>query len=298
MKLSREKMFDWRWLNNQTKFYVFFRLLLMANFNDKPCELITIRRGQLMFSYESLSATLGVSVQTLRTTLRDLQKTNEINIQSTRRYSVLTICDYDSWQGDENETNIKSTYNQHTDNKQITLSEERNKEIKEENTNVLKKKCPETDLEQAFETFRRKYKKYGGSARGFETEFTNLAKKHKDWKEIIPMLDYALEEENKARQDALAKNEFFPQMKNLQTYINQRSWENYSDGWESYNPNAYHPQGLEYDDDFDAYRFYGGDPTYDLFDGYTNENRPDGARVVQQIFVYQWSALTRTWIKQ
>ena len=173
-----------------------------------------------------------------------------------------------------------------------------NKEIKEENTNVLKKKCPETDLEQAFETFRRKYKKYGGSARGFETEFTNLAKKHKDWKEIIPMLDYALEEENKARQDALAKNEFFPQMKNLQTYINQRSWENYSDGWESYNPNAYHPQGLEYDDDFDAYRFYGGDPTYDLFDGYTNENRPDGARVVQQIFVYQWSALTRTWIKQ
>ena len=188
MKLSREKMFDWRWLNNQTKFYVFFRLLLMANFNDKPCELITVRRGQLMFSYESLSATLGVSVQTLRTTLRDLQKTNEINIQSTRRYSILTICDYDSWQWDENKTNIKSTYSQHTDNKQITLSEERNKEIKEENTNVSKKKNKNTfdvredlsyvdcfeDLWREWLDYKDEIKKQYKTQRGAKSAFSQL----------------------------------------------------------------------------------------------------------------------------
>lgn len=159
-------------------------------------------------------------------------------------------------------------------------------------------KRKEENIYVKFEAFRKKYKKYGGRVRGFQTELDDFKKKHKDWKEVIPMLDYAIEKENEARIKAEAAGTFFSGIQNLKTYLYQRSWEAYSDGWESYNPNAYHPQGLEYDDDFDAYRFYGGDPTYDLFDGYTNENRPDGARVVQQIFVYQWSALTRTWIKQ
>lgn len=144
MRISREKMSDWRWLENQTKFYVFFRLLMMANYKDKPFEKIIVKRGQLIFSYESLSAKLKVSLQTLRTTLKDLQNTNEINIQSTRKWSLLTICEYDSWQESENETNMQLTYNQHTNNTQVTLSEisKENNKYKEEDTNVSKKKSP------------------------------------------------------------------------------------------------------------------------------------------------------------
>ena len=168
----------------------------------------------------------------------------------------------------------------------------------DDSDNNITNKEEEKDIYAKFEQFRLKYKSYGGIVRGFQTELDAFKKKHKDWKAVIPMLEYCIDKENEARMKANSQKIFFAKIQNLKTYLYQRSWERYSDGWESYNPNAYHPQGLEYDDDFDAYRFYGGDPTYDLFDGYTNENRPDGARVVQQIFVYQWSALTRTWIKQ
>lgn len=297
MRVSRERMSEWRWLQNQTKFYVFFRLLLKANYKDMPFEKTTVKRGQLMFSYDKLAAELGVSLQTLRTTLKDLQNTNDINIQSTRQSSLLTICDYDSWQEEENQANTQSTYEQHTSNTQPTLSKEIkeiNKE-KEEDTNVSKKKEPVTELEKEFEAFRRKYKEYGGSARGFETEFENFKKKNKDWKDVIPMLMYCLNTENEARTQAQRYGEFFPQMKNLQTYLNQRSWEAYSEGWESYDPDAYHPDGFPYDAEFDAYRFCDYIPNYDLLDGYNDDNRPDGARIVDQINVWVWSKEQRQW---
>jgi len=169
---------------------------------------------------------------------------------------------------------------------------------KEEESNDSKKKEPVTDLEKDFEVFRRKYKEYGGSARGFSTEIENLKKKHKDWKDVIPMLAFALENENKAREDAKRIGEFFPQMKNLQTYINQRSWEAYSDGYENYDPDAYHPDGFPYDADFDAYRFCDYIPNHDLLDGYTDDNRPDGARIVEQITVWVWSREQRRWNKE
>ena len=306
--LSRELMDSEEYFSERfTRMQAYIDLCLLAAYKDrkflKRGNVVELKAGQLARSEEELAERWKWSRNTVRRFLNEQQEVGNIEQHRSRLITIITV-KFGINIEQQNKQQTPPISEQQFEQQIAQLQEEiniRDKEIekiKKEDANASKKKCPETDLEQAFETFRRKYKKYGGSARGFETEFTNLTKKHKDWKEIIPMLDYALEEENKARQDALAKNEFFPQMKNLQTYINQRSWENYSDGWESYNPNAYHPQGLEYDDDFDAYRFYGGDPTYDLFDGYTNENRPDGARVVQQIFVYQWSALTRTWIKQ
>lgn len=76
--------------------------------------------------------------------------------------------------------------------------------------------------ELIFEEFRKFYK---GTKRGLKTEFENFKKKHKDWKEVLP----TLLEKYKAQQEAKEKNKqnggFVPQEKNLQTYLNQRCWE-------------------------------------------------------------------------
>ena len=151
------------------------------------------------------------------------------------------------------------------------------------------------DLVQAFDDFRKKYKSLGGTARGLETELNDLKKKHKDWKVVIPMLGYALEKEAKEREDARRRGKFFPQMKNLQTYINNRCWESYSDGYEDYDPNAYHPEGFNYDEEFNAFRFCDYIPNYDLKDGYNDSTRPDGARIVEQCNVWVWSAKEKRW---
>lgn len=288
------------------KNYLMMFLLVNANFKSERFEKIIVERGQYIFSYDGLSRDCGMPLQTLRTTLKDLVETNQITIKSTRKWSLLTICEYDSWQNLYDETNTQVVTQTGTQvvtqmdnniiNKEIDNKE--SKDIKEEESNDSKKKEPESELEKQFEAFRRKYKEYGGSARGFSTEIENLKKKHKDWKDVIPMLAFALENENKAREDAKRMGEFFPQMKNLQTYINQRSWEAYSDGYENYDPDAYHPDGFPYDADFDAYRFCDYIPNHDLLDGYTDDNRPDGARIVEQITVWVWSREQRRWNKE
>jgi uncharacterized protein YdaU (DUF1376 family) len=73
-----------------------------------------------------------------------------------------------------------------------------------------------------FDNFR---KLYPGTKRGNETELENLKRKHKDWKKIIPILLGSLEYQINKKEDKILKGEFVPEWKNLQTWINQRCWE-------------------------------------------------------------------------
>ena len=73
------------------------------------------------------------------------------------------------------------------------------------------------------EVFEQARKLYKGSKRGHKTEFENLKKKHKDWKEVIPLFKSAIEAEIQWRLDA--NGEFRPGWQNFKTWINNRSWE-------------------------------------------------------------------------
>ena len=65
---------------------------------------------------------------------------------------------------------------------------------------------------QLFDDFRLRY---SGKKRGFDTEFNNFRKKHKDWKQVLTILvDLKLEFGTEKR--------FIP---HFQTFINQRKWE-------------------------------------------------------------------------
>ena len=182
-----------------------------------------------------------------------------------------------------------------TDTEKLGHRDKREYIHKRENIKREKETNKENDVFELFCAFCKKYRKYGGRVRSMKTEFENFKKKHKDWKEIIPMLDYALEKENEEREQATMRGDFFPVMKNLQTYINQRSWEVYSEGFEEYDPNEYHPADLKYDPKYNAYRFYGISPQLNLYDGYTDEDRPNGARVVEQFNVYEWRSDIKDW---
>lgn len=103
-----------------------------------------------------------------------------------------------------------------------------NKNVKENNTSnnntsnnkKIYKKVSE-ELECEFEEFR---KSYPGSKRGSETEMSRL-KKHKDWKEVIPILSESLKREIEHKSNCKKHGEFVPPWKNLSTWINQRCWE-------------------------------------------------------------------------
>ena len=77
-------------------------------------------------------------------------------------------------------------------------------------------------MEQGFEDFR---KLYPGTKRGYQTEFDNFKKKHKDWKEVIPLLLPAVSLQKIHKEELRVVGAFVPSWKHMQTWINQRCWE-------------------------------------------------------------------------
>ena len=283
---------NWGWYRDSKMVHMLIHLMLTAQYQDSDYMGIKLKRGQLVTGRKKLSEETGLTEREVRTTIKRLENDQQIKIETTNKYSIVTLCNYEVWQGTKNKNDQQTTSktpNKRPTDDHIQINKEDNNKEKED-TNVSKK-----ELEQMFETFRQKYKSYGGKVRGFEVELKDLKNKHKDWEEVIPMLGYAIDKEAQERSAALRRGDFFPQIKNLKTYLNQRSWECYSDGFEDYNPNEYHPQDMNYDAEFKAYRFYGLQPDGYLEDGYDEDNRPDGARVVSQFFVWEWRKATKSW---
>jgi len=124
VKLHRQFL-DWEWYSEPNTKNVFIHLLLTANYEDKEWRGIIIQRGQNITGLHSLSATLHLSIQTIRTCLSRLKSTNEITIKSTSRFSIITVCNYDKYQNNLDECNKPSTNEQQTTNKPSTTPKER-----------------------------------------------------------------------------------------------------------------------------------------------------------------------------
>ena len=139
IKLYR-KFSEWEWFNISEMVHLFIYLLLNANHEDGKWRGIEIKRGQILTGLNSLNENTGISLQTLRTCLRRLEETQEINSKVTNKYRIITICNYECYQGEilnsNKQPNKQLTSNQQTTNKQLTTNknEENNKnENKEEN---------------------------------------------------------------------------------------------------------------------------------------------------------------------
>lgn len=74
---------------------------------------------------------------------------------------------------------------------------------------------------EAFELFR---KNYPGTKRGYETEL-KVFQKHKDWRKCVDLLLPALQNELEWREACAAAGIWVPPWKIMQTWLNQRCWE-------------------------------------------------------------------------
>ena len=111
------KIANWRWYHDVNTFKLFFHLIITANYEPKPFENITVQRGQRVASYQSLAAETQMSVQNVRTALNHLISTGEVTRQSTSKYTVFTIVNYNMYQ-DNQQTNQQTANKQLTNNQQ------------------------------------------------------------------------------------------------------------------------------------------------------------------------------------
>ena len=126
IKLHR-KFEDWEWFNNSEMVHLFIYLLLNANHEDGKWRGIDIKRGQILTGLHTLNEHTKISIQKLRTCLSKLEKTGEINKQTTNKYSIITIINYDSYQGYQ-QTNNNQPNKQLTNNQQTTNNKQEYKE--------------------------------------------------------------------------------------------------------------------------------------------------------------------------
>lgn len=133
IKIDR-KIQKWEWYQDSKMVHLFIHLLLNASYKDSKFRGIPIKRGQLITGRLKLSADVGLSERAVRTCLNHLKKTKEITIQSTSKYSIITICKYDIYQSfdnnydqqfDQQTTNNSTKYRPSTD-QQVTTSNNTN----------------------------------------------------------------------------------------------------------------------------------------------------------------------------
>ncbi len=126
IKLYR-KICDWGWYHepNMVHLYVYFMLKakLVIN-NDSRSEA-----WQLNFTLRLLTKATGISEKSIRTCLARLQRTGEISYLPgvAHKQSVITLCNYDSYQAAKISTNTVLTQERH--NNIESVSEHNNSQI-------------------------------------------------------------------------------------------------------------------------------------------------------------------------
>lgn len=123
IKLHR-KITEWEWYQDSNTFMLFIHLLFKANYKDTRYQGKPVKRGQMITGRIALSEETGISQQSIRTCLSRLEKSGEITIQSTNRFSLVTIVNYNNYQDDDRQSTSQLTNNQPTINQQSTTSKE------------------------------------------------------------------------------------------------------------------------------------------------------------------------------
>ena len=124
VKLSRN-ILDWEWYTEPCTRALFIHCILKANWKDGSWQGQPCKRGQFITSLQKLSSETGYSVQNIKTGLKHLISTGELTSQSTNKYRIITVCNYDKYQVTNKQDNKVLTINQQSTNNQLTTIEER-----------------------------------------------------------------------------------------------------------------------------------------------------------------------------
>lgn len=118
------KILFWEWYKVPNTRDLFIHLLLKANWKEGKFQGYDIPRGSLVAGRKQLAEETGMTEQEIRTALNHLKSTNEITIKTTKKFSIITITNYELYQMNNQVDNQQVTNNQPTANQQLTTIEE------------------------------------------------------------------------------------------------------------------------------------------------------------------------------
>ena len=178
IKMFRKLVF-WEWYTDVNTTKLFLHCLLMANWQPGRWRGISYKKGQFFTSISNLSKETGLTVREVRTALDHLMSTNEVTSQTTSRYTLITVVNFEKYQGKrQTERQTNDTQNDTQNDKQPTNKRQQNKNNKnnKNTTEEVYKASPEDDMDDEEDpyadidesewmepdTLPRTYGRYGG----------------------------------------------------------------------------------------------------------------------------------------
>lgn len=98
VKVYRD-ILQWRWFQDRNTLQLWIYILASANIKDNDFMTTTVKRGELATSYPRLAAATGLTENQVRTALSHLKSTGEITVRKCPKFSVITVNNYDLYQG-------------------------------------------------------------------------------------------------------------------------------------------------------------------------------------------------------
>lgn len=102
VKIHRS-ILEWEWYGDLPVRTVFIHLILTVNHSPKRVKGKVVERGQTWTSANTLARETGLSVKQVRTALSKLEKTGETASERASDGSIVTVCNYDSYQSFSND---------------------------------------------------------------------------------------------------------------------------------------------------------------------------------------------------
>lgn len=104
MKSTWFKMYrsiiDWEWFKEHDMTCFFLYCLSKANVQDRMWRGVLVKRGQLLVSRSTVCRELGIEERRYRTIISRLQKTGEIEVDTTGPSTLITIRNWENYQAD------------------------------------------------------------------------------------------------------------------------------------------------------------------------------------------------------
>lgn len=200
IKLHRS-ILQWEWWDDDKTLKLFLYLLLNANWEDSRFKGHDVPKGSLVIGLHSLSENLGISIQSIRTSLNHLKSTGEITIKSTNRFSIVSIVNWEKYQTNPKELTNKLT-NELTNNQQTTNNIKEYKEIKNKRNIYINNIPPTLDEVRDYCLERKNNVDPESFINFYDSKGWMIGKnKMKDWKAAVRTWERNRKQENKTGVD-------------------------------------------------------------------------------------------------
>ena len=134
IKLYRQIQ-NWEWYTDSATVHFFIHCILSANWKDKRWQGKEVKRGQFITSYAHLSMQTGLSVKQIRIRIDRLVDSGEIEYKGASNHSVITVCNYNTYQPKHVEEGKQKTHKGQSKGNQRATTKE-GKEYKEGKNNT------------------------------------------------------------------------------------------------------------------------------------------------------------------